>query len=55
MRSELLRAALGADPLSGRTIDVDGVRLAYDDEGQGPVVLCLHSIAHGARDYAPLR
>jgi pimeloyl-ACP methyl ester carboxylesterase len=65
MRSEPLRAALGADPLSGRTIDVDrvrladddvdGVRLAYDDEGQGPVVLCLHSIAHGARDYAPLR
>ena len=55
MTSEPLRAALGADPVSGRTIEVDGVRLAYDDEGQGPVVLCLHSIAHGASDYAPLR
>ena len=55
MRSEPLRAALGADPVSGRTIGVDGVRLAYDDEGEGPVVLCLHSIAHGASDYAPLR
>lgn len=55
MRSESLRAALGADPASGRTIEVDGLRLAYDDEGQGPVVLCLHSIAHGASDYAALR
>lgn len=55
MRSEPLRAALGADPTSGRAVDIDGVRLAFDDEGQGPLVLCLHSIAHGASDYAPLR
>lgn len=55
MRAEPARAALGADGIVGRTIDVDGLRLAYDDEGQGPVVLCLHSIAHGARDFAPLR
>jgi len=47
-----LRAAVGAD---GRRIVVDGVQLAYDDEGGGPVVLCLHSIAHGARDFGPLR
>lgn len=50
-----LREALGADAVAGRTIEVDGVRLAYDDEGQGTTVLCLHSIAHGASDYAPLR
>ncbi len=36
-------------------IDIDGVRLAYDDEGQGPVLLCLHAIGHGARDFADLR
>lgn len=34
---------------------MDGVRLAYDDAGAGPVLLCLHSIAHGARDYEGLR
>lgn len=55
MRSECLRAALGADPVSGRTIEIDGVHLSYDDEGQGPAVLCLPSIAHGASDYEPLR
>ena len=50
-----LRAAVGADGVTGREIEVDGVRLAYDDEGSGPPLLCLHSIAHGARDFAPLR
>jgi len=50
-----LRAAVGADGLTGREIVVDGVRLAYDEEGSGPPLLCLHSIAHGARDFAPLR
>lgn len=33
MRSEPLRAALGADPFSGRTIELGGVRLAYDEQG----------------------
>lgn len=55
MSSDPARAALGADPVTGRTVEVDGIRLAYDDEGQGPVLLCLHSIAHGASDFAPLR
>lgn len=50
-----LRAALGADEGEGRSVVIDGVRLAYDDQGTGQTVLCLHSIAHGARDYAPLR
>ena len=50
-----LRAAVGADAVTGQQIEVDGVRLAYDDEGSGPALLCLHSIAHGARDFAPLR
>ena len=48
-----LRSALGAEP--GKEIVVDGVRLAYDDEGSGPALLCLHSIAHGAGDFAGLR
>jgi pimeloyl-ACP methyl ester carboxylesterase len=50
-----LRAALGADAVTGKEIEVDGVRLAYDDQGSGPPLVCLHSIAHGAGDFAPLR
>lgn len=33
------------------TIEVDGVRLAYSREGRGPVVICLHAIGHGGRDF----
>lgn len=36
-------------------IEVDGVRLAYDDAGSGAPLLCLHAIGHGASDFVPLR
>ncbi len=45
-----LRAALGSR-VAGKNVVVDGIRLAYDDEGTGPLLVCLHSIAHGARDF----
>ncbi len=48
------RSALGAQAPWRETV-VDGVRLAYDDEGTGPVLVCLHAIAHGAGDFAGLR
>jgi pimeloyl-ACP methyl ester carboxylesterase len=37
-----------------RFVTVDGVRLAYDDVGSGPAVVCLHAIGHGASDFARL-
>lgn len=46
------RAAIGA--VAPRYVTVAGVRLAYDDEGAGPPVVCLHAIGHGARDFARL-
>lgn len=48
------RAALGAAP-SGGALTADGVRLAYDDEGSGLPIVCLHAIGHGASDFAALR
>lgn len=48
-----LRAELGAEP--GKSAVVEGVRLAYDDEGRGPALICLHAAGHGARDFADLR
>jgi len=51
---EPARASVGATrPWRERV--VDGVRLAYDDEGTGPPLLCLHAIGHGARDFEGLR
>jgi len=36
-------------------LDIDGLRLAYRDAGDGPTVLCLHAVGHGSRDFAALR
>jgi 4,5:9,10-diseco-3-hydroxy-5,9,17-trioxoandrosta-1(10),2-diene-4-oate hydrolase len=48
------RESLGAaEPHPEAT--VAGVRLAYDDEGYGPPVVCLHAIGHGASDWTRLR
>jgi pimeloyl-ACP methyl ester carboxylesterase len=47
------RAAIGA--VAPRFVDVGGVVLAYDDEGSGPPVACIHAIGHGARDFERLR
>jgi len=48
------RAALGATAPCREAL-VDGVRLAYDDEGSGPALLCLHAVGHGARDFEGVR
>ncbi len=55
---DTLRMALGSGAAGkdvGKEVVLDGVRLAYDDEGAGPLLVCLHSIAHGARDFETLR
>lgn len=49
----LRRHAVGASA-ARRFVMVDGVRLAYDDAGSGPAVVCLHAIGHGASDFARL-
>jgi 4,5:9,10-diseco-3-hydroxy-5,9,17-trioxoandrosta-1(10),2-diene-4-oate hydrolase len=52
------RTELGAERPgegAGREVVVDGVRIAYDDEGAGSVLVCLHAIGHGARDFRRLR
>jgi len=37
---------------SDRQIRIDGVDLAYDDEGSGPAIVCTHAVGHGAGDFA---
>src|SRR5688572_29034969 len=49
----LRRHAVGASA-ARRFVTVDGVRLAYDDVGNGPAVVCLHAIGHGASDFTRL-
>jgi 4,5:9,10-diseco-3-hydroxy-5,9,17-trioxoandrosta-1(10),2-diene-4-oate hydrolase len=36
-------------------VTIDGVRISYSDTGgNGPVLICLHAIGHGARDFQDL-
>jgi pimeloyl-ACP methyl ester carboxylesterase len=38
-----------------KTLEVDGVSIAYHDSGgSSPVLICLHAIGHGARDFQDL-
>lgn len=48
------RGSVGAEEGS-RTAVVDGIRLAYGDDGRGPVIVCLHAVGHGAGDFAAFR
>jgi pimeloyl-ACP methyl ester carboxylesterase len=53
MSTEPLRFRVGAT--APRDVVVGGVRLAVDDTGDGPALVCLHAIGHGAGDFARLR
>jgi pimeloyl-ACP methyl ester carboxylesterase len=47
------RSAIGAQQPS--RVVLDGISISYSDSGgSGPVVLCLHAIGHGARDFEVL-
>lgn len=51
-----LRTALGVAAPRRETI-IDGVRLAFGDEGGGaaPALVCLHAIGHGGSDFERVR
>jgi pimeloyl-ACP methyl ester carboxylesterase len=54
MTSTNFRAEVGAQE-PRRTITLDGIPIAYSDTGgNGPVLICLHAIGHGARDFQDL-
>src|SRR5262245_108328 len=52
---ELSRRARVGAAASCRIVELDGVRLALDDEGTGDLVVCLHALGHGAGDFAGFR
>lgn len=37
------------------SLSIDGVNIAYSDEGHGQPIICLHATAQGGRDYEHLR
>jgi pimeloyl-ACP methyl ester carboxylesterase len=55
MNTEPSQRVHAGAPAGCRQVVVDGVRLAVDDVGDGPAIVCLHAIGHGAADFARLR
>ena len=54
MASTHYRTEVGAQE-PHKTVVLDGISLSYSDSGgTGPVILCLHAIGHGARDFEDL-
>jgi pimeloyl-ACP methyl ester carboxylesterase len=47
-----LRSRLSA---SESSLEFEGIRLAYSDQGQGMTLVCLHAIGHGSRDFLAVR
>src|ERR1700722_123286 len=48
------RSAVGAQE-PRKTLLLEGISLSYSDSvGAGPVLICLHAIGHGARDFEDL-
>jgi pimeloyl-ACP methyl ester carboxylesterase len=55
-RTTTFRAAVGVSA-SWRETTIDGVRLAFSDDGGGPApaLVCLHAIGHGGSDFDRVR
>src|ERR1700733_8411985 len=48
------RSAVGAQE-PRKYVSLDGISIAYTDSGgSGPILICLHAIGHGARDFEDL-
>lgn len=45
-----MRDQLGVSPAHQR-LTIDGVSIAFERSGHGQPVVCLHAVAHGARDF----
>jgi len=40
--------------IADKSINIDGINIAYKDEGSGQVILCLHALGHSSKDFASL-
>ena len=40
--------------IADKSISIDGLNIAYKDEGTGTVILCLHAIGHSSKDFEAL-
>jgi pimeloyl-ACP methyl ester carboxylesterase len=37
--------------IADKVIEIDGLHIAYKDEGKGQAILCLHAVGHSSKDF----
>jgi len=52
--STMINSANGFPSIADKTINIDGINIAYKDEGSGQIILCLHALGHSSKDFASL-
>jgi len=40
--------------IADKSVNIDGINIAYKDEGAGQVILCLHALGHSSKDFTSL-
>ena len=50
----MIDSAKGFPSIADKTIKIDGINIAYKDEGSGQVILCLHALGHSSKDFSSL-
>lgn len=40
--------------IADKSVSIDGINIAYKDEGAGQVILCLHALGHSSKDFKSL-
>lgn len=50
----MINSANGFPSIADKTINIDGINIAYKDEGSGQIILCLHALGHSSKDFASL-
>ncbi len=46
--------AQNSPSIAEKSVSIDGLNIAYKDEGTGTVILCLHAIGHSSKDFESL-
>jgi pimeloyl-ACP methyl ester carboxylesterase len=37
--------------IANKSVDIEGLKIAYKDEGGGQILLCLHALGHSSKDF----
>jgi pimeloyl-ACP methyl ester carboxylesterase len=54
MMLPILSSAQKFPSIADKSISIDGINIAYKDEGEGQIILCLHALGHSSKDFSTL-